>query len=125
MGGARIVAVTALVAAILLCLCVIWRRRRNRTKRLIGDLLNEYFKGTMAVEHVGQQGRKVASQRFLGGSEFFALAHAAFQHAADAKVAQGYSPEAEKRLLSLLGALKNEFGLPERYLIEGWRAGRE
>jgi hypothetical protein len=27
--------------------------------------------------------------------------------------------------LSLLAALKNEFGLPERYRIEGWRAGRE
>ena len=124
MSGAGIVFFTAIVAA-LLCLCVIWRRRRNQTKRLIGDLLNEYFEGRMAVEHVGQRGRELTSQRFLGSSEFFALAHAAFQHAADAKLAQGHSREAEKRLLSLLAALKNEFGLPERYRIEGWRAGRE
>jgi len=125
MGGARIVLVTALVAAVLLCLCVIWRRRRNRTKRLIGDLLKEYFEGRMAIEHVGQRGRKVTSHRFLGGPEFFALTHAAFQHGADAKLAQGYSREVEQRLLSLLAALKSEFGLPERYRIEGWRAGRE
>ena len=124
MSGAGIVLVTAIVVAALLCLYVVWRQRRNRTKRLIGDLLKEYFEGRMAVEHVGQRGREVTSHRFLGGPEFFALAHAAFQHAADAKLAQGYSREAEERLLSLLAALKNEFGLPERYRIEGWRAGR-
>jgi len=125
MSVTEIVLVTAIVVAALLFLYFVWRRSRNNTKRLIGDLLKDYFEGKMAIEHVGQQGRKVTSQRFLGSSEVFALAHAAFQRAADAKLAQGYSREAEKRLLSLLAALKNEFGLPERYLIEGWRAGRE
>ena len=125
MSGAAIVLVTAIVVAVLLCLYFVWRRRRNHTRRLIDDLLKEYFEGRMAIEHVGQRGRRLTSQRFLGGSEFFALAHAAFQSAADEKLAQGYSREVEKRLLSLLAALKNEFGLPERYLIEGWRAGRE
>ena len=85
MSGAGIVLVTAIVVAALLCLYFVWRQRRNRTKRLIGDLLKEYFEGRMAVEHVGQRGREVTSRRFLGGPEFFALAHAAFQHAADAK----------------------------------------
>jgi hypothetical protein len=28
-------------------------------------------------------------------------------------------------LLRLLAALKTEFGLTDRYLIEGWRTGRE
>jgi len=125
MSGTRIVFVTAIVVAALLCLYVVWRQRRNRTKRLIGELLKDYFEGRIAVEHVDQRAREVTSRRFLGGPEFFALTHAAFQHAADAKLAQGYSREVEQRLLSLLAALKSEFGLPERYRIEGWRAGRE
>ena len=54
MSGAGIVLVTAIVVAALLCLYVVWRQRRNRTKRLIGDLLKEYFEGRMAVEHVVQ-----------------------------------------------------------------------
>jgi hypothetical protein len=90
MSGAGIVFVTAIVVAALLCLYVVWRQRRNRTKRLIGDLLKEYFEGRMAVEQVGQRGRKVTSSRFPGGPEFFALTHTGFQHAADAKLAQCY-----------------------------------
>jgi hypothetical protein len=125
MSGAGIVLVAAIVVAALLFFYVVWRQRRKRTKRLIGELLNGYFEGRMAVEHVGQQARKITSRRFLGGSECLALTHAAFQQAADAKFTQGYSLEVEQRLLNLLAKLKSEFGLPERYLTEGWRAGRE
>lgn len=125
MSGAGIVFVATIVVAALLCLYVVWRHRRNRTKRLIGELLKGYFEGRMAVEHVGQRAREITSRRFLGGPEFFALTHAAFQQAADAKLAQGYSREVEQRLLNLSAALNSEFGLPERYRIEGWRAGRE
>ena len=38
---------------------------------------------------------------FLGGAEFFALTHAAFQQVADAKLTRGYSREVEKKLLNL------------------------
>jgi hypothetical protein len=122
MTGTRIVFIGAVGVAVLLCLYFVWRHRRNRTKRLIGELLKGYFEGRMAV---GQRARETASRRFLGGPEFFALTHAAFQQAADEKLAQGYSREVEQRLLSLLAALNSEFGLPDRYRIEGWRAGRE
>ncbi len=33
--------------------------------------------------------------------------------------------ERQKKLLRMLAALKNEFGLTDRYQIEGWRTGRE
>jgi hypothetical protein len=125
MSGAGIVFVAAIVVAALLCLDVVRRQRRNRTKRLIGELLKGYFEGQTPVEHVGQRAREITSRRFLGGAEFLALTHAAFQQAADAKLAQRYSREVERTLLDLFAALKSEFGLPERYRIEGWRAGRE
>jgi hypothetical protein len=125
MSGATIVFIAAFVIAILLCAFVVWRHRRNRAKRLIGELLKGYFNGRMTVDQVGRRAREITSRRFLGGPEFFALAHVAFQQAADGTLAQGYSREVERRLLSLSAALANEFGLPDRYRTEGWRAGRE
>jgi hypothetical protein len=125
MSGAKIVFIAAIAIAFLLCAFVVWRQRRSRAKRLIGELLKGYFDGRMAVDQVGRRAREITSRRFLGGPEFFALAHVAFQQAADAKLAQGYSREVERSLLSLSAALANEFGLPERYRIEGWRTGRE
>jgi hypothetical protein len=125
MSGVRIVFVAAIIVAALLCLYVVWWQRRNHTKRLIGALLEGYFDGRISVEDVGRRAREITSRRFLGGPEILALTHAAFQRAADTTLTQNYSLEVEQRLLSLLAALKNEFGLPERYLTEGWRAGRE
>ena len=125
MSDARIVFVAAIVVAALLCLYVVWRHRRNRRKRLIGQLLKDCFEGRVAVEHVGPRALEITARRFLGGPEFFAMTHSAFQQAAEAKLAGGYSLEVEQRLLRLLAALKSEFGLPDRYLSEGWRAGRE
>ncbi len=69
MSGAGIVCVTAIVAAALLCLYVIWRRRRNRTKRLIGDLLQqEYFEGRMAIETRWPAGTESHEPSFPGRS---------------------------------------------------------
>jgi hypothetical protein len=125
MTSAGMVFGAAIIVAAALPLYVVWRHRRTRAKRLIGELLKGYFEGLMTVEQVGRRAREITSRRFLGGAEFHALAHAAFQQAADTKLTQGYSREVEHRLLSLSAALKTEFGLPERYRIEGWRAGRE
>ncbi len=126
MTGAQLVFLAAIVVAALVCAHVVSRHRRNRMKRLVGDLLEAYFDGRTAPHLVASRAREIASARFLASADFFALAHAAFQHAADAKLAQKrYSREDERKLLSLSAALANEFGLPERNLIEGWRAGRE
>jgi hypothetical protein len=79
----------------------------------------------MPVDQLGQCARKIASRHLTGTSEFYSLAIAAFQSAVDAKLAHLHSEEDERKLLSLLAALKNEFGLTDRYQIEGWRAVRE
>ena len=126
MTGAQLVFLGAIVVAAWVGAYVVLRHRRNRSKRLLGDLLEAYFDGRTAPELVGSRARQIAGARFLASADFFALAHAAFQHAADAKLVQkGYSREDERKLLSLSAALAKEFGLPERNRIEGWRAGRE
>jgi len=125
MTGVRIFFLAFVVAAALLSAYLVWRHRRNRAKLLIGEILEGYFEEQVTVEQVGERARQIASRNFLGGPECFALTHSAFQQAAEAALAHGYSREIEQRLLSLSAAVKSEFGLPERYRIEGWRAGRE
>jgi hypothetical protein len=49
----------------------------------------------------------------------------AFQKAVEKRLPPNHSQKDEATLLGLLAALKNEFGLTDRYRTEGWRAGRE
>jgi hypothetical protein len=101
--------------------------RRRRTKRLlIMALLNEYFLGDMTAAQLGQRIRATAGRHFLRDWELFALVTTAFQGTADSKLPpRAHSEADERRLLRLLAALKKEFGLADRYQIEGWRPGRE
>ena len=116
----------AILIAIFLSIYLAYRRRLARTKRLMTELLNRYFDGDLPADQVGQRAGEIASRRFLRSAEFYSLAISAFQRAADAKLAhQAHSIEDENNLLRLLAALKREFGLTDRYQIEGWRAGRE
>jgi hypothetical protein len=80
----------------------------------------------MPANQLGQRTREIASRQFIGSEEFYSLAITAFQTAADAKLGQQtHSLEDETNLLRLLADLKTEFGLTDRYQIQGWRAGRE
>jgi hypothetical protein len=116
-----------LLAGILISILLAYWSRRQRTKRLLlMDLFSNYFRGDLPADQIGQRTRQIASRRFMGSAEFYALTIAAFQGAVDARLAhQPHSEERQKKLLGLLAALKNEFGLTDRYLIEGWRTGRE
>ncbi len=115
-----------ILIAIFLSLYLVYRRRRIRMKRLMVELLKGYFDGYMPADQVGQRTREIASRHFLRSAEFYSLAIAAFQSAADATLThQALSKEDESKLLRLLAALKREFGLTDRYQIEGWRPGRE
>ena len=117
----------ACLIGILLWGCFVYLSRRLRAKqsRLMG-LFSEYFRGNVTVDQLGQRVRKIASRRFTGGPGFYAIAVAAFQNAAEATLAnQPHSAADQKKLLSLLAAMKAEFGLTDRYQIQGWRAGRE
>ncbi len=100
------------------------RRRWHRTKRpLIMELLKRYFQGDMPADQFGRRIREIADHHFTRSGEFYPLAVAAFQRAVDAN--QAHSKEDERKLLSLLAALKNEFGLTDLYRIEARRTGRE
>ena len=87
---------------------------------------NGYFRGDVPIDQLGPRVRQIASRHLIGSAEFYSLAIAAFQGAVDARLAyQPHSEAQQKKLLRLLAALKSEFGLSDRYLIEGWRTGRE
>jgi len=116
----------ALIAALAIVAYVVRRVRLRETKRRIGEFLSGYFNGDLPLDQLARRAREVASRGFLGGPECQALVHAAFQRAAEAKlVGKAYSLEVEKKLLAALAAVRAEFGLPERYQNEGWKAGRE
>jgi hypothetical protein len=103
-----------------------WSRRLHAKRLLLTDLFTGYFRGDVPADQLGQRTRQIASRHFMQSAEFYSLAIAAFQGAVDAtRARQPHTEEQQKKLLRLLAALKNEFGLTDRYVIEGWRAGRE
>ena len=116
-----------LLVRILISIFLTYRSRRLRAKRwLLKELFNGYFRGDVPADQLGHRARQIASRHFIGGAEFYSLAVAAFQSAADTALRHlTHSEERQSKLLRLLAALKNEFGLTDRYQIEGWRAGRE
>jgi hypothetical protein len=121
---------TAGAAALIVALLVVayfirWLRHRE-TKRRMGECLAGYFNGNLSLDRFAQRAQEIASRRFMGSPECQALVQAAFHRAAEAKlVGEAYSLEIEKQLLAALADVKSEFGLPDRYVSEGWRAGRE
>jgi hypothetical protein len=116
-----------LLLGILVSIVAAYWSRRLRARRLqLMDLFNGYFRGDVPADQLGQRAHRIASRRFMGSDESFSLAVAAFQGAVDDRLArQPHSEERQQKLLRMLAALKNEFGLTDRYLIEGWRTGRE
>ena len=106
------------------CFFILWLRRR-RARSLIRGLFQDYFAESFAAEELGRRVRASVGRRFTGGSEFFAEAVAAFQHAVNARLPATHTAQDEAKLLGQFAALKTEFGLTDRYRIEGWRAGRE
>jgi hypothetical protein len=116
----------ALIAALLVVAYFIRWLRLRQTKRRMAECLAEYFNGDLPLDRLVQLAQEIASRRFMGSPECQALVQAAFHCAAEAKLSgQAHSLEVEKQLLAALADVKLEFGLPERYRSEGWRAGRE
>ncbi len=120
------IGVAALIAALLIVVYVVRGLRLRATNRRMGEFLAGYFNGDLPLDQLASRAREVASRRFMGSPECQALVQSAFQRAAEAKLAgKSHSLEVEKRLLTALADLRSEFGLPERYKNEGWKAGRE
>ncbi|HTR14923.1 MAG TPA: hypothetical protein VMI72_17155 [Roseiarcus sp.] len=117
--------VCAVCAAAVVIGYLLHRHRHTRYGRLIRGPLEEYFAGQMEVGQLGRRARETVGRSYLAGNEFFAEAVAAYQRAMDAVRAKKRPGLNEDKLIRLLAALRNEFGLTERYKNEGWRAGRE
>ena len=111
--------------AVAILIYLVSQRRRSRAVNLLRNLLKDYFDGKISVEALGQNARAAVGHVFLGGNESFVESVRAFQKAVDQRLPPNHSQKDEGELLGLLAALKNEFGLTDRYQIEGWRAGRE
>ena len=112
-------------AAAAILIYLVYRHRRSRATSLMRGLLEDYFDEKIGVEELGQKARAAVGRSFLGGDESFAGTVRAFHKAVDKRLPPSHSQKDEAKLLGLLAALKNEFGLTDRYQIEGWRAGRE
>ena len=121
--GIIVIVVAALAVAIVF---VVNRYRQLRARGPMMELLNAYFRGEASLDQVARRAREMAPRHFTSGPEFQSLAVAAFQHAASERLmGKPHTMKDEAELLKMLAAVRNEFGLPERYRIEGWRAGRE
>jgi hypothetical protein len=116
---------TILVAVLIFGYFAYRRRRLHAKGIMILDLLKEYFQDGMTSDELGRRMREIANRRFWGGPTFYGLTVAAFQSAVEAKLGSRGSKEDERKLMSMLAAAKREFGLTDRYQIEGWRVGRE
>ena len=103
-----------------------WRRRRRAKRRMILDLLLGYFLDEVPIDQTSKRTRAIAGQSLMRETELYPLVTSAFHGAFDAKIAnRAHAENEERHLLGLLAALKREFGLTDRYQIEGWRPGRE
>ena len=120
------VGAAGLIAALLVAAYLINWLRLRRTKQRMGECLARYFNGDLPLDQLARRAQEVANRRFMGSPECQALVQAAFQRSAEAKLAgKAHSLEIERQLLNALADVKSEFGLPDRYRSEGWRAGRE
>ena len=118
--------VAALVLVFLIAAYVVRRLSVRKAERRMSEIVTAYFNGDLPLDELARRSRELASWSFIGGPQCQALVQAAFQRAAETKLAgAAASLDVEKKLLNALADLKSEFGLPERYKSEGWRAGRE
>jgi hypothetical protein len=123
----RAVAFSAICGAIVVIAAVAYllrRRRELRIKRTLQEPLEEYFQGKISVNQLSQSALQTAGPHYVGGAKFYSFVARAYQHAADAR-SGGPDFREEEELVRLLGDLKRELGLPDRYKIEAWRPGRE
>jgi hypothetical protein len=107
----------AVLVAILISFCFVYRRSRRTRRRLVMERLEGYFQGDVPAEQLGKRIREIAGRHFVRDTELYSLVIAAFQGAVDARPRHKALSD-EKKLLSLLAALKKEFGLPDLYRIK-------
>ena len=112
------VVVAPALVAILIFIYFVYQRSRRIRRRLVMELLEGYFQGDVPADQLGKRIREIAGRHFMRGTELYSLVIAAFQGAVDARLGHKTSEQDEKKLLSLLAALKKEFGLTDFYRIK-------
>ena len=118
--------VVALLAALIAAAVFVRWLRVRRASRRLAELLSAFFAGDLPLDQLSARASEAVGQSFLGSGECQAVVQAAFQRAAQSKLAPDAHPlAAEKALLAALARVKAEFGLPDRYQVEAWRPGRE
>jgi len=116
----------AVLALIFISIYLLYRRRRRNKRLFVTQTLKGYFHGDMPADKLARRIRETIGRYFMPDAELYALVIAAFQGAVDARFpGEAISKEGERKLFSMLAALKNALGLADLYRIEGWRAGRE
>ena len=108
----------AALLAILISFYIVYQRSRRTRRRLVMERLDGYFQGDVPADQLGKRMRELAGRHFMRGAELYSLVIAAFQGAVDARLGHKTSEQDEKKLLSLLAALKKEFGLTDFYRIK-------
>jgi len=99
--------------------------RRRRAKSLIRGLFEDYFAERFAAEELGRRVRASVGRRFTGGNGVLHRGGRSLPARRGPLVPPDHTVQDEAKLLGQFAALKTEFGLTDRYRIEGWRAGRE
>jgi hypothetical protein len=109
----------AVLVAILISFYFVYQRSRRTKRRLVMERLEGYFQGDVPADQLGKRIREIAGRHFVRDAELYSLVIAAFQGAVDARPHhKTLSEQDEKKLLSLLAALKKEFGLTDLYRIK-------
>ena len=109
----------AVLVAILIFIYFVYQRSRRTRRRLVMESLDEYFEGDVPADQLGKRIREIAGHHFMRGTKLYSLVIAAFQSAVDARLGhKTLSEQDKKKLLSLLAALKKEFGLTDFYRIK-------
>jgi len=109
----------AVLLAILISFYILYQHSRRTRRRLVMEGLDGYFQSDVPADQLGKRMRELAGRHFMRGAELYSLVIAAFQSAVDARLGhKTLSEQDEKKLLSLLAALKKEFGLTDFYRIK-------
>jgi hypothetical protein len=120
-----VIAGAALIVALLVVGYFIRWLRLRESKRRMGECLAGYFNGDLPLDRLAELAPEIASRRFIGSPSAKPSSRRRFI-ALEAKLfGNAHSLEIEKQLLAALADVKSEFGLPDRYRNEGWRAGRD
>ena len=116
-----------LLLGILIWFFLAYRSRQLRTKRLLlMDLFNDYFRGDVSADQLGQRTRQIADRHFIGSAAFYSVAVASFQNAVDTRTRpstafRGATEEIAEIIGSFEERVRTDGSLSDRRMAGGAR----